>query len=84
MFHTFRHYAQAVAAWARQGFINYFGLQRFGSYSVGTHDVGRKLLQGDFKAAVDLVLQPRDGEQDRVAHARKVWVETRDAHKVSV
>ncbi len=36
---------QAVNAWAKHGFINYFGLQRFGCYAVGTHDVGRALLK---------------------------------------
>jgi len=50
---------QAVRAWAKGGFINYFGLQRFGSYSVGTHEIGRVLLKGDFKAAVDLIMCPR-------------------------
>ena len=38
------------------GFINYFGLQRFGSFSIGTDDIGRKILQGDFKGAVDGIL----------------------------
>ena len=35
------------------GFINYYGLQRFGTYAVGTHDVGIKILQGDFEGAVN-------------------------------
>jgi tRNA pseudouridine13 synthase len=38
------------------GFINYYGLQRFGTYSVGTHDVGIKILQGDFEGAVKAIL----------------------------
>ena len=54
---------QAVEAWAQAGFINYFGLQRFGSYSVGTHDVGKQLLKGDFEAAVNLILCPRVRQQ---------------------
>jgi tRNA pseudouridine13 synthase len=26
------------------GFINYFGMQRFGSYSVRTHQIGKEIL----------------------------------------
>ena len=26
------------------GFINYFGMQRFGSYNVRTHDIGKECL----------------------------------------
>lgn len=38
------------------GFINFYGLQRFGSFSTGTHTVGRSMLQGDFKAACEAIL----------------------------
>ncbi|KAH0610634.1 uncharacterized protein H6S33_012161 [Morchella sextelata] len=38
------------------GFVNYFGLQRFGSYSVGTWEVGVKLLSGDWHGAVGQIL----------------------------
>ncbi|EDQ85932.1 uncharacterized protein MONBRDRAFT_38570, partial [Monosiga brevicollis MX1] len=39
-----------------QGFINYFGLQRFGTYSVPSHAVGVAVLQGDYAAAIELLL----------------------------
>ncbi len=42
------------------GFINYYGLQRFGAYSVGTDDVGKKILQGDFEGAVNAILNYGD------------------------
>jgi tRNA pseudouridine13 synthase len=38
------------------GFINYYGLQRFGTYAVGTDDVGKKILQGNFEGAVNAIL----------------------------
>ncbi|KAK8953562.1 hypothetical protein KSP40_PGU005532 [Platanthera guangdongensis] len=44
----------------RSGFINYYGLQRFGSGSVPTHLIGAALLRGEWKTAVDLILDPRD------------------------
>ncbi|KAF4637626.1 hypothetical protein G7Y89_g446 [Cudoniella acicularis] len=34
------------------GFLNYFGLQRFGTFGVGTDEIGKKILQGDFEGAV--------------------------------
>lgn len=40
----------------KRGFINYFGLQRFGTYSTRTDTVGVRMLQGDFKGAVDAIL----------------------------
>ena len=39
-----------------KGFVNYYGLQRFGSFSTGTDDIGVKMLQGDFRGAVDGIL----------------------------
>ncbi|KAH0933844.1 hypothetical protein HID58_010961 [Brassica napus] len=44
----------------KDGFINYFGLQRFGSGSVPTHHVGAALLKGEWKEAVDMILDPRE------------------------
>lgn len=38
------------------GFINYYGLQRFGTFSTSTDAVGVKMLQGDFGGAVDAIL----------------------------
>ena len=40
-----------------KGFINYFGLQRFGSFETRTDEVGVKLLRGDLKGAIDAILQ---------------------------
>lgn len=62
-----------------KGFINYYGLQRFGTFSVSTHMLGIHLLKDDWKGAVELIL----AEQDRVlpdsVEARRVWAKTRDA-----
>lgn len=54
------HAKQIVSAAAQslqtQGFINYFGLQRFGSFSTSTDSIGMKMLQNDLEGAVDLIL----------------------------
>ncbi|GAB1604999.1 pseudouridylate synthase 7 homolog [Argonauta hians] len=61
------------------GFINYYGMQRFGTTSIPTYHIGRALLHSNWKEAVELVLKPRDGENDDIAEARKIWWETRNA-----
>eukprot|EP00271_Cylindrocystis_brebissonii_P012901 TRINITY_DN32409_c0_g1_i1.p1 TRINITY_DN32409_c0_g1~~TRINITY_DN32409_c0_g1_i1.p1 ORF type:complete len:1158 (+),score=223.73 TRINITY_DN32409_c0_g1_i1:246-3719(+) len=68
------------------GFINYFGLQRFGVGSIPTHAVGAALLKGEWKKAVDLLLLPRErpegevaeDQRDDVLEARQIWAKTND------
>ncbi|KAL5002495.1 pseudouridine synthase [Aspergillus recurvatus] len=40
----------------QRGYFNYYGLQRFGSFSTRTDTVGVKILQDDFKGACDSIL----------------------------
>lgn len=60
------------------GFINYYGLQRFGSGSVPTHLIGAALLRGEWKGAADLILDPREGERDAIREIRDHYKETGD------
>lgn len=70
----------AVESLKAHGFINYYGLQRFGTMAVKSHDVGIKLLQGKWQEAIDLILAPREDETDGMAkHARRIWAQERDA-----
>ncbi|KAJ9605966.1 multisubstrate pseudouridine synthase 7 [Cladophialophora chaetospira] len=39
-----------------RGFLNFYGLQRFGTFATRTDVVGLKILQGDFKGACDAIL----------------------------
>lgn len=39
-----------------RGYFNYYGLQRFGTFATRTDTVGVKMLQNDFKGAVDAIL----------------------------
>lgn len=48
--------SDAIKNLRERGFINYYGLQRFGTFSIGTEVVGLKMLQGDFQGAVDAIL----------------------------
>ena len=47
---------EAVQHLGERGFINYYGLQRFGTFSTRTDTIGLKMLQGDFKGAVEAIL----------------------------
>lgn len=69
---------EAIYNLSERGFINYYGLQRFGTYALGTDVVGVKMLQGDFQGAVDAILDyspaslaaaqnPATGNTDRVS-----------------
>lgn len=73
--------AQCAESLKQKGFINYFGLQRFGTASVATHEVGRALLQQNWELAVDLILKPREGDPSAIARARTVFAKTKDANQ---
>lgn len=60
-------------ALAERGFINYYGLQRFGKGGAGNHLIGRALLQCDWKAANDLMFAPKAGERDEVVAMKRFY-----------
>lgn len=47
---------KATESFAEHGYLNYYGLQRFGSFSTGTHITGQKMLSGDLEGAVNSIL----------------------------
>ncbi|KAL1918034.1 uncharacterized protein VTP21DRAFT_3300 [Calcarisporiella thermophila] len=69
---------QAMISLKDRGFINYFGMQRFGTSSVSTHKIGIALLREQWEEAVNLVMDPRDGEREDYQKARLHWKEYRD------
>lgn len=46
----------AVNEMVKYGFINYYGLQRFGTHIVGTHELGKLMLMENFEGVVDGIL----------------------------
>ena len=80
--------SQAVADLHTKGYLNYYGLQRFGTFSTRTDTIGTKMLQSDFEAACNLLLwyspealsaaQNPDGEdvigQDDKARALAIYL----------
>lgn len=68
----------AVQKWAARGFINFVGLQRFGSSSTPYHVIGRAILRKDFTLAVRLLLRPQEGEASKVRQARDHFRQHKD------
>ena len=52
------------------GFVNYFGLQRFGRGGSKSHEIGRALIKSEWKLAVSLLFTPREGDKDDLVEAK--------------
>lgn len=44
----------------KNGFINYFGMQRFGSFSISTHEFGKFILNENWQEFVELLLSDQE------------------------
>ena len=66
-----------------RGFINYFGMQRFGTGAIPTHHIGILILKNDFKSAIELLFEPRsassssadDGDSLDLLRAKQLYKE---------
>ncbi|EJS41573.1 pus7p [Saccharomyces arboricola H-6] len=64
---------------SENGFVNYFGMQRFGTFSISTHTIGRELLLSNWEEAAELILSDQENVLPKSKEARKIWAETKDA-----
>jgi len=65
-----------------KGFINYFGLQRFGtSKDNPTHLIGLAIIKGDYQKAVDLIMGPRPCKHPSEAQARENWIQNKSVEE---
>ncbi|XP_077196456.1 pseudouridylate synthase 7 homolog isoform X2 [Paroedura picta] len=70
---------QAMLSLREIGFINYYGMQRFGTTAVPTYQVGRAILQNNWNEVMDLILKPRPGaEKGYLVKCREEWAKTKD------
>ncbi|XP_060948687.1 pseudouridylate synthase 7 homolog isoform X1 [Limanda limanda] len=70
---------QALSSLKQTGFINYYGMQRFGTTAVPTQSVGRAILRNDWNEVVDLILKPRPGaEKEFLVRCREEWAKSQD------
>ncbi|KAI6652314.1 hypothetical protein LOD99_7329 [Oopsacas minuta] len=69
----------SIESLKKNGFVNYFGLQRFGNIGGETHIVGKLILQKRWEDAVNMLLGgERRDEDERTATARGIWRKTHD------
>lgn len=59
-----------------KGFINYYGMQRFGTFSISTHALGIYILKEDWKGAAELILSEQEIVAPDSVEARRIWAET--------
>jgi len=71
----------AIYSLKEVGFINYFGMQRFGTTSLPTHEIGKVILKKNWKKAVELILMEKKGENEKISKARQIWKETHNPKK---
>nr|XP_020652932.1 pseudouridylate synthase 7 homolog isoform X2 [Pogona vitticeps] len=70
---------QAMQSLKEIGFINYYGMQRFGTTAIPTYQVGRAVLQNNWDEVIDLILKPRPGaEKGYLVKCREEWAKTKD------
>ena len=64
---------KAMASLRENGFINYYGMQRFGTSLVSTHSVGALLLNGHWKEACEAILDVKAGGMNDSLEARELY-----------
>jgi tRNA(Glu) U13 pseudouridine synthase TruD len=56
-----------------RGFINYFGMQRFGTYNVRTHEIGIECLKQNWIKVIHMILsQHPDGDDYQAERKRRM------------
>eukprot|EP00553_Chaetoceros_curvisetus_P013941 CAMPEP_0204636794 /NCGR_PEP_ID=MMETSP0717-20131115/34919_1 /ASSEMBLY_ACC=CAM_ASM_000666 /TAXON_ID=230516 /ORGANISM="Chaetoceros curvisetus" /LENGTH=427 /DNA_ID=CAMNT_0051655957 /DNA_START=17 /DNA_END=1300 /DNA_ORIENTATION=+ len=64
---------EAAESLKENGFINYFGMQRFGKFK-DTHLVGIEILKGNFERACEIIMRVKEeGENERTVATRQKW-----------
>jgi tRNA pseudouridine13 synthase len=61
----------ACEAMQRSGFVNYFGLQRFGKGGTKSHEFGKAILKSDWESCVTMLFTPRDGDRPNIAASKQ-------------
>lgn len=70
--------AASCKSLSENGFINYYGLQRFGTFSISTHSIGKELLLGNWKGAIDMILSDQVSVLPASKEARQLWAQNKD------
>lgn len=63
----------ACTAMQQSGFINYFGLQRFGKGGTRSHEFGKAILKSDWENCVRMLFTAREGDRQNIAAAKELF-----------
>jgi tRNA pseudouridine13 synthase len=63
---------RAAESLQNTGFVNYFGVQRFGKYH-DTHLTGIAVLKGEYEEALNIIMRPKPDEKEEITAARQRW-----------
>lgn len=68
----------------QSGFINYFGLQRFGKGGTKSHEIGKVILKSDWESCVNMLFTPKEGDRPNIALAKELYAakDFAGAHRV--
>ena len=72
----------AATAMKEAGFVNYFGMQRFGKY-FDTHLVGIEMMLNNFEGAVNIIMQVKPDEPPFAHNARVKWQQRFDDESIT-
>nr|CAD2169848.1 unnamed protein product [Meloidogyne enterolobii] len=73
-------FEQRVQQWKTNGFLNYFGSQRFGACGVQTAEIGRLILNQKWEEAVKALLKPRsDSSSTKINECLKHFTDSGNA-----
>jgi tRNA pseudouridine13 synthase len=65
----------ACTAMQSSGFINYYGLQRFGKGGTKSHEFGKAILKSDWESCVRMLFTPRSNDRPNVAAAKELFMQ---------
>ena len=73
--------ANRIDALKTSGFLNYYGMQRFGTGPIPTHKIGSLVLQRKWREIIEILLRPNEGELEKLREAKVCYQKTRDCHQ---
>eukprot|EP00957_Ditylum_brightwellii_P011341 857700-Ditylum_brightwellii.AAC.1 len=77
---TIQCLTKIATSFQHKGFINYFGMQRFGKYH-DTADVGIAVLKGNFELAIEIIMRPKGEDYEEEERQKQQKEEEQQSKK---
>lgn len=62
---------------SKNGFINYFGLQRFGKGGTKSHEIGKEILKSNWITCINMLFTPKTDDRINIAQAKALFYENK-------